>query len=135
MEGLRHQDPKIVLMRYLSDETSYSIAESHGVTVQALSKWLISHAEQEWKDAQVARAIARKDRAEDALAAAHDPLSLAKARELLKAAQWDLERVCKRIYGEDKQVQLTVTPILNIITTEEHRVIEFEGRTTPGDTS
>lgn len=37
-------------------------------------------------------------------------LSLAHARERLRAAQWDLERVCKRIYGQD-QLPSSVVPI------------------------
>jgi hypothetical protein len=32
-------------------------------------------------------------------------LSLSRARERLKAAQWDLERVCRRIYGQDAPPQ------------------------------
>lgn len=107
-------DPKEILKRYLSDETTLDIAGSYSVTRQALSKFLLKHAEEDWKEAQVARAIARKEKAEDDLELAQDPLALAKARELLKAAQWDLERTCRRIYGEDKQTVQVVTPVLNI---------------------
>lgn len=107
-------DPLTLLKRYLSDESTEAIAASYSVTRQALSKFLLSNAEADWKDAQVARAIARKEKAEDGLEAAEDPLALAKARELLKAAQWDLERVCRRIYGEDRNTEQVTTPILNI---------------------
>ena len=101
---LKDADPKTVLQRYLSDESTKDIAESYGVTRQALNQFLIKTAEQEWKDAQVARAIARKESAEDDLdnaKATPDALALARTRERLKAAQWDLERVCRRIYGQD----------------------------------
>jgi hypothetical protein len=111
---LRDATPTVILQRYLSDESTKDIATSYGVTRQALGKFLLQHAEEEWKEAQVARAIARKEAAEDALESAQDPLALAKARELFKAATWDLERVCRRIYGEDRQTESPVTPILNI---------------------
>jgi len=106
LHKLSGEDPKKILLRYLSKERTQDIAESYGITSQALSQWLIRNAEEDWKEAQVARAIARKEEAEDNLEAATNPLDLAKARELLKAAQWDLERVCKRIYGEDKAQNL-----------------------------
>lgn len=108
-QGLVGQDPKDILLRYLSDESTEVIAKDYGVTRQCLGQYLLRHAEEDWKEAQVARAIARKEKAEDAIETADDPLKLAKARELLKAAQWDLERVCKRIYGQDYNVNLNVS--------------------------
>jgi hypothetical protein len=114
LPALRDQDPKTILARYLSDESTKDIAASYGVTRQALSKHLLLHAEQEWKDAQVSRAIARKESAEDDLdeirakIATADreererlSLTVVLARERLKSAQWELERVSKRIYGTD----------------------------------
>ena len=107
-------DPKTVLLRYLSDETTKDIAQSYGVTRQALGQFLLKHSEAEWKDAQIARAIARReseierlDDIQKAIATANQEerarlkLSLACAEKSLAAAQWDLERVCRRIYGQD----------------------------------
>jgi hypothetical protein len=108
-DGLRGQDPRKILLRYLSDESTEVIAKDYGVTRQSLGQYLLKHAEEEWKGAQVARALARKEKAEDDMANAADPLQLAKARELLKSAQWDLERVCKRIYGIDHNLNLNVS--------------------------
>jgi hypothetical protein len=114
LPALRDTDPKLILQRYLSDESTKDIAASYGVTRQALGKYLLSVAESEWREAQVARAIARKESAEDNLDAIEtkiegadkeerDRLTLrvSLARERLKSAQWDLERVCRRIYGQD----------------------------------
>jgi predicted RNA polymerase sigma factor len=114
LPALRDEDPKALIQRYLSDESTKDIAASYGVTRQALGQFLLRTAESEWKEAQVARAIARKERAEDSLEeistliAQADreererlSLRLSLARESLKAAQWDLERVCRRIYGQD----------------------------------
>lgn len=106
---LAGENPMTILQRYLSDESTSVIAADYGVTRQALGQYLLRHAEEDWKEAQVARAIARKEKAEDGIESANDPLELAKARELLKAAQWDLERVCKRIYGQDQNINVNVT--------------------------
>src|SRR3990167_6445210 len=76
---LRAADPLTILQRYLSDESTSAIAADYGVTRQALGQFLLKHAEEEWKEAQVARAIARKEKAEDDLETAKDPLSLARA--------------------------------------------------------
>ena len=115
LPALREANPLVILQRYLSDESTKDIAATYGVTRQALGQFLLKHAEEDWKEAQVARAIARKEKAEDDLEAALDPLSLARARELLKAAQWDLERVCRRIYGEDRNAgTVVISPVLNI---------------------
>jgi hypothetical protein len=104
---LAGQDPHAILLRYLSDESTSTIAADYGVTRQALGQFLLKHVEEDWKEAQVARAIARKEKAEDDIESATDALQLAKARELLKAAQWDLERTCKRIYGIDRDINST----------------------------
>jgi hypothetical protein len=120
LPALCKANPQEILLRYLSDESTKDIAASYGVTRQALGKHLLKHAEADWKEAQVARAIARKEKAEDDLENAKDPLALAKARELFKAATWDLERVCRRIYGEERNSETPITPILNItIATEK----------------
>jgi len=136
LPALRQADPKTILARYLSDETTKQIAESYGVTRQALGQYLLKVAEGDWKDAQVARALARKEAAEDDLETAHDVLSLARARERLRAAQWDLERVCRRIYGQDvptvaAAVQININLRRNMHNSEavDAQVIEQSGTT------
>lgn len=107
-------DPHEIIARYLSDEKTHDIAASIGVTHQALYAHLLNHSEQDWKDAQVARALALRDRAEEDLKIAPDALALSRAREVLKSAQWQLERLLRRLYGDDKNIQVTVVPVLNI---------------------
>lgn len=125
MGKLKDVDPHTILQRYLSNETTHVIAADYGVTRQALSFFLLGHAEAQWKEAQVARALARKEKAEDDIELAADPLALARARESLKAAQWDLERVCRRIYGDKLQVEHVGQPILNItiVAAEQHGAV------------
>jgi hypothetical protein len=111
---LKDLNPDDILKRYLADERSADIAQTLGVSRSALNQWLLKNCEEDWKDAQIARALTRKESAEDAMESATDALQLAKARELLKSAQWELERVCRRIYGEDKAQQVLVNPVLII---------------------
>jgi len=90
------------IIRVVDGEKTEDIAKEHGVTRQRLNQILLEHAQEEWKAAQVTRALTKKETAEEALEMAADGLSLARAREQLKSAQWDLERVFRRVYGEDK---------------------------------
>ena len=107
-------DPKDIISQYLDGKKSVEIAKGLGVTQQGLSHWLYANAEDDWKAAQVILARARKDRAEDAVdriieeaenadqnRRAQLKLVLAGAEASLRAAQWDLERVCRRVYGQD----------------------------------
>jgi transposase len=98
---LKDADVGDVLTRVLNEESTKDIAKSFGVTRSALNQWLLAYAEKDWKTVQVIRAHKRKDEAEEEIETATDALSLARAREKLRAAQWDLERVCRRIYGQD----------------------------------
>jgi len=108
LEVLKGKDPVEILERYMSDESTGDIAGFYGITRQALSQYMLRHAEDAWKEVQAARAIARKEAAEDEIETAQDPLQLAKAREKLKAAQWDLERICRRIYGQDHNLNVNL---------------------------
>ena len=111
----KEADPEKILEDYLAGKKTEEIAERYGVTRQGLGYWLRNNAENQWKEAQVTLAIERKEKAEDEFKAIRDEvdgadkdqrdrlqLRLSLARESLKAAQWDLERVCRRIYGDDK---------------------------------
>ena len=94
-----------VLQRYLSDESTKEIAASLNITRQALGAWLLQIAEDEWVAAQVARAVARKEKADEDMEVAADGLALARAREQLKSAQWDLEKLFRRLYGDKVQIE------------------------------
>lgn len=116
LNPLKAADPQSVLQRVLNEESTKDIAKSFGVTRSALNQWLLTNSETEWKAVQVVRAAKRKEDAEDEyerIATKIDgsdkeerdrlTLALSLARERLKAAQWDLERVCRRIYGQEAQ--------------------------------
>lgn len=97
-----------VLQRYLNDETTTEIAASFNVHRSALNQWLLRNAEEPWKQTQVARAITELEDAKERLKGSSDALSLARAREQLRGAQWELERVFSRVYGQKQEVSLTM---------------------------
>ena len=99
-------DVQAVIGRYLNGETSNQIAESLGCTRQGLAFHLRKHSEEDWREAQIVQAVERKDLAEDAIRDANDALSLGRAREQLRSAQWDLERLFSRIYGPKQEVTI-----------------------------
>ena len=101
--------PAEILDQYYSDISTADIAEKYGVTRQRLGQYLIKNAPAEWQEAQVMRALAAKEKAEDDLAASVDALSLSRAREQLKAQQWNLEKTFRRIYGQNADLAITVT--------------------------
>ena len=109
-------DPKTIIALYLTGQDSSQISRQLGITRQALSQWLLKHSEDDWKTAQHVMAEERKARANDTLDQARDDLEactdiaqttlyLARVRAAeasLKSAQWELERVSRRIYGDLK---------------------------------
>jgi hypothetical protein len=117
--------PSQVLDRYLSDEKTSVIAESYGISRSRLHQWLLEHAEEHWKKAQIARAITALEEAKEGLELAGDPLELARAREQLRSAQWELERIFSRIYGQKQEVTLNVSADLGErLRRAQERVIE-----------
>jgi hypothetical protein len=45
---------------------------------------------------------------------AEDMLALRKAESKVKSAQWDLEKVCRQIYGEHREQQVSTPVQINI---------------------
>ena len=108
--------PAEVLDRYLTDEKTSTIAASYGVSRSRLHQWLLEHAEEHWKKAQIARAVTALEAAKDGLEDAGDPLELARAREQLRGAQWELERLFSRLFGQKQELTVSVQPVLTINT-------------------
>jgi sarcosine oxidase delta subunit len=109
-------DPQKILSQVLTGKRTEDIAEELGTTRERLVYQLTTKAPEEWKASQLIRDIKRKEEAEDAIDDAKDLLELRKAEAKLKSAQWSLERVCRRIYGDVKEDQSTdkVSITLNI---------------------
>ena len=101
-------DPDEVLAEYLAAVTTSSIAARYNVSRKALVGWLREKRPEQWKRVQVLRALIRKEDSEEGLEVANDSLSLARARELLKASQFDLERLDPSTWGQSQQVEIKV---------------------------
>lgn len=109
-------DPQKILSEVLQGKRTHDIAEELGVSREKLVYHLTTRAPEEWKASQLLRDIKRKEEAEDSIDNAKDMLELQKAQAKLKSAQWSLERVCRRIYGDDapKDTGEKVSITLNI---------------------
>jgi hypothetical protein len=92
-----------VIERFVNDEKLADIALSLGISHSALNMALLEYAEDDWRRAQVARALTRLELATDERERASDVLSLARARDAEKSAQWQLERLLRRLYGQEQQ--------------------------------
>lgn len=118
-EDERQKRVSEVIRRFLNDERIADIANSMGLSRSALNMALLAYAQEDWRTAQVARAQSRLERAreyrermaalfdknaspedlENGIACTTETLTLARDEE--KSAQWELERLCRRIYGQD----------------------------------
>lgn len=98
--------------------------ETSDVTIYAL---LLREHEQDWADIQRARALARFATSLHEIAVAPDALSLGRARELHKSAQWELERLLDRLYGQKNHVTIeTVGDLGDKLRRARERTIDGE---------
>jgi hypothetical protein len=97
------QVAKDVIARYMAGEQIPEISKSYGLkSSERLYQVLVEHAPDEWKKATTAKALARHNNAVERIEEAQDMLSLGRGRELARLAQWELERVCRPIYGQEQ---------------------------------
>ena len=99
---LRAKNIEHVIKRVVNDEKLADIAADLNLSRSALNMALLEFAEDDWKRAQVARAMTRLQNAQIERESATDVLTLVRARDAEKSAQWELERTCRRIYGQDQ---------------------------------
>jgi hypothetical protein len=76
------------------------IAGGLKVTPATLTRYLIKEREEAWKAARFAKALIESEKAEAALSTADDMFKVNKAEKQLKAAQWQLERLNRKLYGQ-----------------------------------
>lgn len=87
-------NPHSVLERFLSESTTSHIAGQYGLSRKALVKWLRATVPNEWKETQLLKAHCKLDEGEEGIDEAErreSAISLACARERIKAAQWRLQ--------------------------------------------
>lgn len=103
-------EPRKILAQYVAGQGTEEIAKELSVSRRQLIYALTTKAPESWKEVVTIRAILRAEEAEDEIDNAKDMLALNKAREKLKSAQWNLEKVCRPIYGQDVPV-VSVRPV------------------------
>lgn len=97
------------LQRYIDGTPLETIAQELKVSRGRLYQILVEHDPDGWRQAKTAQTLVRYDDALNELRDAPDGLELNRAREVIRTAQWHLERVCRRIYGQDAPaVQINV---------------------------
>jgi transposase-like protein len=82
-----------------SGATLRQIAEKHGVPHSTLSRWLLSDAPAEYRDAQTSALLTRVVEADQALAAATTHIEINRAQAQCRFARQDLERRRPQMYG------------------------------------
>lgn len=130
------------LQRYEEGIEIEQSAKELGVPARTIHRWLATNATERWKEAQQGRALADHEAARKARDAASHTLNdlkeqldrenitdaaernwrLAHAREVLKGAdnelehqKWLLERLLRRIYGDDKSALLSGGLIVQVV--------------------
>lgn len=94
-----------VIARVINDEKLADIAKDLGLSRSALNMALLEYSQEDWQKAQVARAVTELEQAQDERESAPDMLTLVRARDREKSAQWKLERLMRRLFGQDAPAQ------------------------------
>lgn len=116
------------IARYLNGEDATAIAQTYQITRQRLYQVMSETFPDQWAQAQSSRALAEFDRTYEEMRSAPDALSLARAREMHKSAQWVMERLLRKLYGETKPEQTGMQITINVRRDEPAQVvIEQEG--------
>lgn len=108
------------ISRVVNDESTEVIAADMGITRTALNMAFLEYAPGEWQQAQVARALTRLEVAQakrDGMEAGTtrcDMVTLTLARDSEKSAQWQLERLCRRLFGQDVPISSGGAVTVNI---------------------
>lgn len=96
-----------VLAKYMDGQQVAAMAKDYGVSDVTIYALLLRERAEDWRDIQQARALARLERAQQEMRDATDMLSLARARELVRSAQFELERLLARFYSAKQELTVT----------------------------
>jgi hypothetical protein len=123
-------DPTVIeriLTRSLNGEKLRDIAEEYGVTKQSLQAQIIKHAPDDWRDTQAARSMVAYEEARDQLETEDLGIpDIARINNMVKARQWELERLIPRLYGNKQEVTVTHrSDLAERIQAAERRIIDI----------
>lgn len=120
-----------ILSALRDGEAPRALATRLGVSRQALYEWLLSEHATEWSKISSARSLARIEDAENDLDEANDQVQVSRARASAGAAQWNLEKTARRLYGDPKDMNTGLT--INVIVDRNNVVIETSEMTEISD--
>ena len=101
-----------VIDRVHNGETMTQIARSLGMGKSKLYAVILEQCPDEWRGTQVGIALERLENAQEELegidtSQQNGGAEVARVRARIASAQWQLERVCRRIYGNSVQVDVS----------------------------
>lgn len=117
---VRAERLQTAIARVVDDESTADIAKDMGISRSALNMAFLEYAPTEWTHAQVARSVSYLEEAEKTrkqmesgeIECSKNMLTLARDKE--KSAQWKLERLCRRLFGQDAPPQSSSGVTINI---------------------
>ena len=129
-------DVEPIISRLETGESARQIATSLGITHVALYAWLLRHCPDRWQEISAARQLSRLDNCEQDMdsvdpsthdeytseIARADSITITRARETARMAQWHLERANRKLFGQDKGISIainTITSIERVILSED----------------
>lgn len=89
------------LERFSGGDDIHAIAGELKISVSTLCRHLVMDREEQWKAAKRARTLAELEDAEKDLKGAADTFQVNKAAARIKAAQWQLEKLYRTVYGDE----------------------------------
>lgn len=115
--GTGQEHATATLDRYIDGQSLADQAKELGVSKARLHKILITYAEDDWRSAQISKAMDTLEDAELALSdAALTPsnVDVSRAREKARLAQWKLERLLSRLFAQKQEVTHNTAPTFTI---------------------
>jgi AcrR family transcriptional regulator len=98
----RKQLLEYVMQRAYQDMRLKDVAAELGVARTSLNQALLKYCAEDWQEMQVARSMTVLEDAEQDLETADSMHAVSRAGHRLRAAQWQLEKLHRRLYGEEK---------------------------------
>jgi AcrR family transcriptional regulator len=91
-----------VMQRAYQDMRLKDVAEELGVSRTGLNQALLKYCQDDWQDMQVARALVTLEDAEQDLETADAMHAVSRAGHRLRSAQWQLEKLSRRLFGQEQ---------------------------------
>lgn len=105
---LAKHDHRKIIERYISGESYAVLSAELGISHQAFYAWMLRTDEEAWRNAQISKALATLETAQEEVSSADSMLAIARAREKLVQARWTLEKLFRRLFGNDPAIALQI---------------------------